>query len=73
MEAIKSAVRHILVLLLTVVGFIGLGKWQPILEFIRDNLDSISDAIKIIVGFVGAIIAFVGPKLKDGQLTTRFN
>ncbi len=58
----KSIIRHILTVLGTVVGFIGLKAWQPIIDFITSNLDGVWDAVKIIIGFATALIAFFSNK-----------
>lgn len=61
-EVTKSIIRHILTVLGTVVGFIGLKAWQPIIDFITSNLDGVWDAAKVIIGFATALIAFFSSK-----------
>jgi len=55
---IKSVLRSILMALVTVFGFIGLGKYVPALEFGLENLDSVWDAVIVLFEFVIAFIAF---------------
>lgn len=68
-DAVKSAIRHILVVLLSIFGFVGLNKYIPLIELLQNNLDGIIAHVTGILAFVGAIIAFFSP---NKNLDSRF-
>lgn len=67
-EKFKSLLRHVLTVLGTIVGLIGLDSWIPIMTFIQANLDKVWDAVNVLVGVVLALLGFF--KDKD-RFTTR--
>lgn len=68
-EKLKSAIRHILVVLLSIMGFVGLKNYIPLIQLIQDNLDGIIGNLTGIISFIGAVIAFFSP---NKNLESRF-
>lgn len=63
-EQTKSIIRHALTALGAIIGFLGLGKYTGVLEYVNTNLDSIWEAVLTIVGFVTAILGFFQNKAR---------
>lgn len=57
-EQLKSTIRHILTALGVILGFIGLNKFVPIVDYLIQNLDALWAAILAIVGAITTILGF---------------
>lgn len=55
---VKSLVRHALTAIGTILTLIGLNSTLPVIEFLQQSLDSVWDAVIVIVGFVTTVIGF---------------
>jgi len=58
----KSLVRHILTALGTVLVLLGLGDAAGVIEFVNGELDTVNDAILVIVGFLTSVFGFLREK-----------
>lgn len=58
----KSLVRHILTALGTVLVLLGLGDAAGVIEFVNGQLDTVNDAILVIVGFLTSVFGFLREK-----------
>ena len=57
-EQTKSLIRHLIVSLGVLAGFLGIGALTGFLDLLSQNLDNVWAAIATLVGFVGALIGF---------------
>jgi cytochrome c biogenesis protein CcdA len=57
-EQTKSIIRHILTALGFALTFIGLGRFTGLLDYITQNLDTIWDAVLVLVGVVTTIFGY---------------
>lgn len=62
-ENTRSLIRHILTALGTILTLIGLNSVVPVVDFLMENLDSVSNAVEVIIGFLLAAYGF----FKDGN------
>ncbi len=68
-EQTKSIIRHALTAIGVILGFIGLSKFVPIVEFLQANLDQLWAAISLIIGLVTTLIGFFKNKERFVQRT----
>lgn len=54
----KSAVRHLLTAIGTLVALVGLNELLPVISFLQTSLDTVWEAVVIIIGFITALIGF---------------
>jgi hypothetical protein len=66
-EKTKSLIRHALTALGVVLGFIGLGKYTGLIQYLVDNLDAVWAAITTVVGVVLTILGFFKNKERFGE------
>lgn len=57
-EQTKSLIRHLIVSLGVLAGFLGIGSLTGLLEILNNSFESVWAAITSIVGFIGALIGF---------------
>lgn len=57
-EQTNSLIRHLLTALSTVLMFVGLSKFTPILQYLIDNINAIGGAVTTLVTIGTAIYGF---------------
>ena len=53
-----SLIRHILTGLGVVLGFVGLNKYVPVIDFLQTNLEVVNSAVVTLVGFALTLFGF---------------
>jgi len=61
-EATKSFIRHVLTVIGTILGLVGINTWIPVLDYLNQSLDTIWASIATIVGFVTTLFGFFKDK-----------
>ena len=59
---IKSLTRHALTAIGTLLILTGLNKWIPLVDFLTENLDSLVNAIEVLVGVGVTVFGFLRNK-----------
>ena len=56
---VKSLIRHALTAIGTLLVLTGLNTWIPLVDLLTENLDSVVNAIEVLVGLGVAVFGFL--------------
>ncbi len=66
----RSLVRHVLTAIGTVIALLGINAWIPVIDFLKENLDPVWDAVTLLVGFAITFYGFIVNRKADETETT---
>lgn len=61
----KSLIRHALTAIGTVIALLGINAWIPIIDFLKDNLEPVWDAVTVLIGFALTFYGFIVNRDKE--------